>query len=102
MKSWLKWGLAGLVCLAILGAVFGEDEKPAEAESVAAAATPASSPAAAATDSATPDPTPTPKPEVSISITGPSSARSDNATLKGTVDPPSARVRVKGKTVKVR
>lgn len=102
MKSWLKWGLAGLVCLAILGAVFGEDEKPAEAESVASAARPASSPEPIVTESATPDPTPTPRPEVSISITGPSSARSDNVTLRGTVDPASARVRVKGKTVKVR
>lgn len=102
MKALLKWGVVGLVCLGILGAVFGEDEKAGEPESVAAAATTTDTPEPAATETATPEPTPTPKPEVSITVTGPSSARSDNVTLKGTVDPASARVRVKGRSVKVR
>ena len=102
MKSVLKWGLAGLVGLGILGAIFGEDEKPGGTQNAAVAATTTNAPEPAATESATPTSTPTPKPEVSITVTGPSSARTDNVTLRGTVDPASARVRIKGRPVKVR
>ncbi|MDA0179173.1 Ltp family lipoprotein [Solirubrobacter phytolaccae] len=101
--SWVKWGLAALICLAVIGAVFGEDETPDETGAAAvAAATSTSAPEPVATETATPAPTPTPKPEVSITVTGPSTARSDNVTLRGTVDPANARIRIKGRSVKVR
>ena len=37
-----------------------------------------------------------------MSYTGPSTVRSDDVVLKGTVDPANAHVRVKGQSVKVR
>ncbi|MBE2317173.1 Ltp family lipoprotein [Solirubrobacter sp. CPCC 204708] len=100
MKALLKWGLAGLVCLGILGAVFGEDEQTGEPQGAAAVSAATATPEPESVASA--EPTPTPKPQVSISVTGPSSARRDNVTLRGTVDPANARVRIKGKSVKVR
>ena len=71
---------------------------------MAATSTPATSTddagTTAATEASTPEPTP--DPQVSVNFTGPSSTRSDIVVLKGTVDPPSARVRIKGRRVKVR
>lgn len=105
MKSFLKWCLVGLVGLAVLGALIGEDEEPGpNNNAVAATSTPATSTddagTTAATEASTPEPTP--DPQVSVNFTGPSSTRSDIVVLKGTVDPPSARVRIKGRRVKVR
>jgi len=94
--------LTVLVCLGLAGALLGCGETPGDAGNAAIAATATSSPESAETESATPEATPTPKPEVSIDVTGPSSAHSDAVTLKGTVEPKSARVRVKGRPVKVR
>ena len=47
-------------------------------------------------------PEPTPDPEVSVTYTGPSTVRSDDVVLKGTVDPANAHVRVEGQSVEVR
>jgi hypothetical protein len=100
MKSLLKWGLIAVVGLAVLGALFGEDEQPARTEPAAAATQAVDTPEPAAPEASTP--APTPDPQVSVTYTGPSSVRSDDVVLKGTVDPPTARVRVKGQSVKVR
>ena len=101
MKSLLKWGLIAFVGLAVLGALAGEDEEAGQTKEVSAAATTApSTPEATPTETSTPEPTP--DPEVSLNFTGPASVRSDNAILKGTVDPANAHVRVKGQSVKVR
>jgi hypothetical protein len=49
----------------------------------------------------TPTPTPTPKPEVRVSFKGPFSARQDLVTLKGSVSPKSAKVRIRGERASV-
>jgi host cell surface-exposed lipoprotein len=100
MKPLLKWGLIGLVGLGVLGALFGNDEKSAQTPSAVVATGTAATPEPAAAEASTPEPTP--DPEVSVDITGPSSAHSDNVVLKGTVDPANAHVRVKGRSVAVR
>jgi hypothetical protein len=64
------------------------------------ATTPTPVPTSAAPTTSTPEPTP--DPEVSVNYTGPVNVHSDNVVLKGTVDPASAHVRVKGQFVKVR
>jgi hypothetical protein len=100
MKAFLKWGLIALVGLGVLGALFGQDEKSAETPSSVAPTSVADTTDATATETSTPEPTP--DPEVSVNVTGPSSVRSDNVVLKGTVDPSNAHVRIKGQAVKVR
>jgi hypothetical protein len=100
MKSLLKWGLIGLVGLAVLGAVFGEDGTAGQTQKVVATTSTASTPEPTATGTSTPQPTP--DPEVSVTFTGPSNVHSDNVVLKGTVDPANAQVRIKGQSVKVR
>ena len=99
MKSFLKWGLIAFVGLAVLGALFGEDEKTGEPKKVSATAGTANTPEPTPTETSTPEPTP--DPEVSVNYTGPSTVHSDNVVLKGTVDPTNANVRVKGQSVKV-
>jgi hypothetical protein len=104
-RSFLKWGVVGFVGLAILGALVGEDEKAGQTQKAVAATNTAtastdSTPAPTAAESSTREPTPDPK--VSVSFAGPSSVRSDNVVLKGTVGPPNARVRIEGQRVKVR
>jgi hypothetical protein len=99
MKSFLKWGLIAFVGLAILGALFGQDEKAGQPKEDSATTT-ASTPEATPAETSTPEPTP--DPEVSVDYTGPSSVHSDSVVLKGTVDPATAHVRVKGQSVKVR
>lgn len=99
MKSFLKWGLIAFVGLAVLGALFGEDEKTGEPKKVSATASTANTPEPTPTETSTPEPTP--DPEVSVNYTGPSTVHSDNVVLKGTVDPTNANVRVKGQSVKV-
>src|SRR4051812_45286816 len=105
MKSFMKWGLAALVGLIVLGALLGDDKKSDRTDRAAAAGT-ASTDEAATTPEPTPTetstPEPTPDPEVTVSYTGPSNAHSDNVVLKGTVSPASAHVRIKGRSVKVR
>jgi hypothetical protein len=105
MKSFLKWGLIGLVGLVVLGALFGEDEKSGQSQKAVAATSTRttstdSAPEPTATGTSTPEPTPDPK--VSVNFTGPSSVHSDNVVLKGTVDPANAHVRIKGQSVEVR
>lgn len=105
MKSLLKWGLIAFVGLAIVGALFGEDEKSGQTQPVAATETAVatvaeSTPEPVATEVSTPEPTP--DPEVTVEYTGPSSVHSDQVVLKGTVDPKSAHVRIKGRSVAVR
>jgi hypothetical protein len=97
MKSFLKWGLIGLVGLVILGALFGEDDKSGQTQKVVATG---SAPEPTATETSTP--APAPDPEVSVTFTGPSTVHSDNVVLKGTVDPANAHVRIKGQSVEVR
>jgi hypothetical protein len=93
----LKWGLIGLVGLAVLGALFGENDGSGQTQkAVTTTTTPEP------TVAATPTPEPTPDPEVSVNITGPFAAHSDNVVLKGTVDPASAHVRIEGQSVEVR
>lgn len=99
MKSFLKWGLIAFLGLAVLGALFGEDEQAGQTTQVSATAGTSSTPEPTPTETSTPEPTP--DPEVSVNYTGPSSARSDNVVLTGTVDPANAHVRVKGQSVKV-
>lgn len=97
MKSLVKWGLIAFVGLAALGALLGEDEKDGETKNGAASVgAPESTPTEA------PTPEPTPDPEVSVTYTGPSTVRSDDVVLKGTVDPAKADVRVEGQSVEVR
>jgi SOS response regulatory protein OraA/RecX len=98
MKSFLKWGLIALAGLAVVGALFGDDEKAAREGS--AATSTADTPEPTPTETSTPEPTP--DPEVSVNYTGPSTVHSDRVVLKGTVDPANAHVRVKGQSVKVR
>ncbi|HEX4670737.1 MAG TPA: Ltp family lipoprotein [Solirubrobacteraceae bacterium] len=100
MKSFLKWGLIVLVGLVVLGAVFGKDDKSGQTKRDSATASTASTPEPTPTETSTPEPTPDPR--VSVSYTGPSSVRSDNVVLKGTVDPAKAHVRIKGHSVEVR
>src|SRR5690242_16140519 len=100
MKSFLKWGLIALVGLVVIGAVFGQDEKSHETPKAVAATSTASGPQPTATDTSTPEPTP--DPQVSVNFTGPSNVHSDSVVLKGTVDPASGHVRIKGQSVKVR
>ena len=100
MKSFLKWGLIGLVGFAVLGALFGEDEKSGQTPKRVATTSTASTPEPTATETSTPEPTP--DPEVSVNFTGPFDVRSDNVVLKGTVNPANAHVRIKGQSVEVR
>jgi hypothetical protein len=100
MKSLLKWGLIAVVGLAVLGALFGEDEEAGQAKEGSATTSTSSTSERAPAETATPEPTP--DPEVSVNHTGPFKVHSDNVVLKGTVDPANARVRVKGQSVKVR
>jgi hypothetical protein len=100
MKSFLKWGLIGLVGLAVLGALFGQDEKSGQTQKHVATTSTASTPEPTATETSTP--APTPDPEVSVNFMGPLNVHSDNVVLKGTVDPANAHVRIKGQSVEVR
>jgi hypothetical protein len=100
MKSFLKWGLIGLVGLAVLGALLGEDEKSGQTQKPEASTSTASTPESTATQTSTPEPTP--DPEVSVNFMGPFDVHSDNVVLKGTVDPANAHVRIKGQSVEVR
>jgi hypothetical protein len=100
MKSFLKWGLIGLVGLAVLGALFGQDEKSGQTQKPVATTSTASTPEPTATETSTP--APTPDPEVSVNFMGPLNVHSDNVVLKGTVDPVNAHVRIKGQSVEVR
>jgi hypothetical protein len=96
MKPFLKWGLIGLVGLAVLVALFGQNEKSAQTQKdVATPRTPEPT-----TETSTPEPTP--DPEVSVNFTGPFDVHSDNVVLKGTVDPANAHVRIKGQSIEVR
>ena len=99
MKSFLKWGLIVFVGLAILGALFGKDDKAGQTNQAAASTTTASTPEPTATETSTPEPTP--DPEVTVDYTGPSRVHSDSVVLKGTVHPASAHVRVKNQPVTV-
>ena len=98
MKSFLKWGLIGLVGLVILGALFGKDDK--SGQNAADTTSTASSRQSTATETSTP--APAPDPEVSVTFSGPSTVHSDNVILKGTVHPANAHVRIKGQSVEVR
>jgi len=100
MKSFLKWGLIVFLGLAVLGALLGEDEEPGQTKQASASTSTTETPEPAPAETSTPEPTP--DPEVSVSYTGPSSVRSDDVVLRGTVDPANAHVRVKGEFVKVR
>jgi Host cell surface-exposed lipoprotein len=105
MKPLLKWGLLALVSLAVLGAVFGQGGKSSQtqkavADTNTASASAASSPEPTAKEASTPEPTPEPK--VDLEFTGPSSVRTDDVVLKGTVDPANAHVRIEGRSVEVR
>jgi hypothetical protein len=100
MKSFLKWGLIVFAGLAVLGALVGEDEKAGQTKQASASTSTADTPEPTPTETSTPEPTP--DPEVDVSYTGPSTVRSDDVVLKGTVDPANAHVRVKGQSVKVR
>jgi hypothetical protein len=100
MKSFLKWGLIAFVGLAVLGALFGKDEKAGQTKGGSATTSTSSTPEPTPTETSTPETTP--DPEVSVNYTGPSNVHSDNVVLKGTVDPANAHVRVTGQSVKVR
>lgn len=100
MKSFLKWGLIAFVGLAVLGALFGQDEKSGQTKEASAPTSSSGTPDPTLKETSTPEPTP--DPEVSVDYTGPSTVQSDNVVLKGTVDPANAHVRVKGQSVKVR
>jgi hypothetical protein len=100
MKSFLKWGLIGLVGLGIIGVLVGKDGKSGQTQKGIAATSPASAPEPAGTDASAP--APTPDPEVSVNFTGPSTVHTDNVVLKGIVDPAKAHVRIQGQSVEVR
>src|SRR4051812_14037524 len=72
MKSFLKWGLIAFVGLAVLGALFGKDEKAGQTKADSATtSTSEPTPTETSTPEATPDA------EVSVNYTGPSSVHSD-------------------------
>ena len=91
----LKWGLIAFVGLVLLGALAGEDEKSPQPQQANASAP-------ASTSEATPVPTPEPKPETRVVFDGPYTVQKDTVTLRGTVEPANANVRVRGKAVRVR
>src|SRR4051794_15080248 len=97
MKSFLKWGLIGLVGLAVLGALFGQDENSGQTEKPVATTSTASTPESTSTETSTPEVTS--DPEVSVGFTGPFDVHSDNVVLKGTVSPANAHVRIRGHSV---
>ena len=92
--KFLKWGLIAFVGLALLGALVGEDEKAPEPTQASAEV--------ASTPEPTPTATPEPKPETRVVFDGPGTVHSDAITLRGTVEPKGARVRVRGQAAKVR
>lgn len=94
-----KW-IVGLVVLAIIGAAAGGSSEDTGKSSDGANEQLISG----GSDSPAIDeePEPTPDPQVEVSYSGPRSARSDDVTLKGRVDPPDAGVRIGGEPVKVR
>jgi hypothetical protein len=103
VKSFFKWGLIAFVGLAALGALLGEDDKDGGTKNGAASAgAPESTPTEESTPMEESTPEPTPDPEVRVTYTGPSTVRSDDVVLKGTVDPANADVRVEGQSVEVR
>ena len=87
--KWALWALGALVVLAVIGALFGDEEDD-----------PGDEQAAKPTATATPTPTPTPKPKVTVVFNGPYSTTSDSVVLRGRVTPKDATVRVRGATVK--
>jgi hypothetical protein len=97
----LKWGVIAFVGLALVSALAGKDKKsPPLTQAGASASAPASAPEATAT--ATPEATPEPKPETRVIFDGPHTVQKDAITLRGTVEPNNAKVRVRGKAAKVR
>src|SRR3954464_7349397 len=81
MKPFLKWGLIAFVGLAILGALFGQDEKTGQTKEASATTSTSSIPKPTRAETSTPEPTP--DPEVSVNYTGPFSVHTDNVVLKG-------------------
>jgi hypothetical protein len=98
LPKWAQWTLGIFVGLVVLGALFGSDESTTDNEQASTTTEQTQEP----TTTTASEPEPTPDPEVEVSYSGPDSARSDDVTLKGTVDPANARIRVDGKSVKVR
>src|SRR5215216_5195246 len=81
MKSFLKWGLIAFVGLAVLGALFGKDQKAGQTKEGSATTSTSSTPEPAPTETSTLETTP--DPELSVNYTGPSNVHSDNVVLKG-------------------
>ena len=88
--KWAAWIVGALLVLAVIGALFGEEEDDPGDEQAAKQT---------ATATATPTPTPTPRPNVLVSFNGPYETTSDTVTLRGNVTPKDATVRVRGATV---
>jgi hypothetical protein len=97
LPKWGQWALGIFVGLVVLGALFGSEEST---DNEQASTTPEQTQEPTTTTASEPDPTP--DPQVEVSYNGPDSARSDDVTLKGTVDPANARIRVDDESVKVR
>jgi hypothetical protein len=99
MRSFTRRGVVAvaLVSLAASASACGELAEPSDQgrEPVADASSAGSPQSNAASK-------PAPKPEVSVDFTGPSAVHSDSVLLRGTVEPATAHVRIKGQTVSVR
>jgi hypothetical protein len=100
MKSFLKWGLLGVVGLMVLAAVLGSGDKAEPTKKGSAATGSARTPEPTTTDTSPREPAPQRK--VRVNYAGPFRVHSDNVVLKGTVDPVTAHVRVKGRSANVR
>jgi hypothetical protein len=101
--GWKAWTAIAIAGLAIIGALGGGSEDSADRPDGDGAAQPAQSPSGDATAEATPDATP--RPEVRVRVSSPSigaTVRKPRVTVRGTVTPRTARVKVDGRRVEVR
>jgi hypothetical protein len=99
--GWKGWTATVLVGLFVLGALAGGSEEKSDESSGRPAPTSETAP------SSTPDATaePTPEPEVDVRVSKPSrgaTVRAPRVTIRGSVEPRTARVKVEGKRVAVR
>lgn len=95
----------GLVALIVIASIAGSGSKKSSGSGDGAStATQATTPTATTTAAAPPAPAPAPEPdpEVTVTVSGPSVAHRDNVVLRGTVDPVSSHVRVRGHSARVR
>lgn len=102
LPKWGRWTLGGIVGLIVLAALVPAEDNKNDTRTTVAANTRVD--AQATTEPATQpsQPAPTPEPEVEVVFDGPDTARKDGVVLRGTVEPASAKIRVRGKRATVK